>query len=113
MLDRPILAGCVHALEDKQQRALVLRVQQLEPLLEVGDTAPEPLLGGVFVFEVGRVAGTMTGKNGAVAWSDAITVDVHRGLVSLSRRGNAELAERAELINGFCELRPLLSFDSP
>src|SRR6266550_7385644 len=85
MLDGAVLSGRIHALKDQQQRARVLRVEQFEALFEVQDAPLELLLCGIFVSKWGGVAGTMTGKRGAVARSDSVLVDVHRGLVSCTR----------------------------
>src|SRR4029450_1808786 len=69
----------------QQHRALFLGVEELRPLLQVPDASEEPFLSGVFISKVCGVAGTMTGKCVAVAWSDAVAVDDHRGLVSCTR----------------------------
>jgi hypothetical protein len=51
----------------------------------MSDAPQEPFLCGVLISKGCSVAWTMTGKGAAVAWSDAVSVNVHRVLVSCTR----------------------------
>lgn len=79
MFDRAVFPGGVHPLKDEQQRPFVLRVEEFRPRLQVCDAVPEALFRRILVSRQIGVAGPMTRENGAVAGSDAVTVDVHPG----------------------------------
>jgi hypothetical protein len=83
MLDGAVLPRRVHALEHQKQRALILRVQELEPLLEMNDALLQALLGCILVAKRPGVVRTVPCERSPIAGPDTISIDGHKKNVSV------------------------------
>src|SRR5262247_741958 len=96
MLDRAVLARCIHRLEDEQQRPAILGIKHLLLLREPLDASSKEFGRLALVHQPAGVAGIMVLQLKALALCDAERLNVLPGAVEnlFSRHGVTSLLGR-------------------